>query len=49
MGIVLLRGVDTTALTEDSRPPFGEYIVTGTYRYKSTDGAARTVFVVERK
>jgi hypothetical protein len=47
--VVLLRGVDTTALTEDSSPPFGEYVVTGTYRYKGTDGAARTVFVVERK
>ena len=47
--VVLLRGVDTSSLTEDSRPPFGEYVVTGTYRYKSKDGGARTVFVVERK
>jgi hypothetical protein len=49
METVLLRGLDTAALTEDSRPPLGTYYVTGSYSYKGADGAQRTVFVVEPK
>lgn len=47
VGVVLLRGIDTTKLTEDSRPPFGTYPIAGTYRYESKDGVARTVFVAD--
>ena len=57
--IVLLRGVGTRNLTEDSPPPFnevtggpkpeklGKYPITGTYRYKTTGGTIRTVFVAD--
>ena len=57
--VVLLRGVDTSKLTEDSPPPFngytggpkpekiGKYPITGTYRFKSTNGTTRTVFVAD--
>lgn len=57
MKVVLLRGINTTSLTEDSPPPLngytggpkpekiGKYLITGTYSYKSTNGARRTVFV----
>jgi methylmalonyl-CoA mutase N-terminal domain/subunit len=44
-GLVLLRGINTTTLTEDSRLKTGTYPITGTYRYKSADGSSRTVFV----
>jgi hypothetical protein len=47
IGGLLLRGVDTTKLTEDSRPPFGRYPITGTYRYESTGGTTQTVFVAD--
>jgi hypothetical protein len=49
MAAVLLRGVDTAKLTEDSDAPTGDYTVTGTYKYESAGGARRTVFVVEPK
>lgn len=49
MVTVLLRGVDATKLTEDSYPPYGVYLVNGTYQYKAVDGALRTVFVVKGK
>ncbi len=51
---VLLRGVDTTALTEDSRsllsgkvPCYSQFPISGTYRYKSTNGTMQTVFVAD--
>jgi flagellar biosynthesis GTPase FlhF len=57
--VVLLRGVDTTKLTEDSPPAafrlqpirgsVDKYPITGTYRYKSTGGVTRTVFVADAK
>ena len=52
----VVRGVDTTKLTEDSPPaafrlqPCGDvekYSITGTYRYKSTNSTMRTVFVAD--
>ncbi|MGA2063840.1 MAG: SHD1 domain-containing protein [Thermoguttaceae bacterium] len=49
MAPVLLRGVDTSKLTEDSDVPVGDYTVTGTHTYTSTSGARRAVFVVEPK
>jgi hypothetical protein len=47
--VVLVRGLDTRKLTEDSGAPPGAYSITGTYKYKSTAGTQRAVFVVEPK
>jgi hypothetical protein len=45
--MILLRGLDTTQLTEDSVVPKGPYDITGTYSYTSKEGGRRTVLVAE--
>jgi SLA1 homology domain 1, SHD1 len=47
MHVLLLRGVDTAKLTEDSQPPPGRYPITGTYRYSGINGGVHTVFVAD--